>query len=81
MTTTQQIQRELKTLPEYARKEVFAFVLFLKEKEQKAYAERLKPSVAKELKQAKLEWENGDVHKFQNTEDAIHFLDDMLAQP
>ena len=82
MTTIQQIQQiqqEIKTLPEYARKEVFDFVLFLKEKEQKAYTERLKPSVAQELKQAKQEWENGDVHKFETTEDVIKFLDDMMT--
>ena len=46
MTTLQQIQREIKILPEYARKEVFDFVLFLKEKEQKAHAKELNPSVA-----------------------------------
>ena len=80
MTTIQQIQREIKTLPEYARKEVFDFVLFLKEKEQKAYTERLKPSVAQELKQSKREWENNDAHKFETTEDAIKFLDDMITK-
>ena len=79
MTTIQQIQREIKTLPEYARKEVFDFVLFLKEKEQKAYTERLKPSVIQELKQSKREWENNDVYKFENPEDAIKFLDDMMT--
>lgn len=79
MTTIQQIQREIKTLPEYARKEVFDFVLFLKEKEQKACTERLKPSVVQELRQAKQEWENGDAHKFENPEDAIKFLDDIIA--
>ena len=43
MTTIQrQIQQEIKTLPEYAQKQVFNFVLSLKEQEQKTHPESLK---------------------------------------
>ncbi len=41
MTTIQrQIQQEVKTLPEYAQKQVFNFVLSLKKQEQKTQAEQ-----------------------------------------
>ena len=49
MTTIQrQIQQEIKTLPEYAQKQVFNFVLSLKKQEQKTHKEPFKKNTATE---------------------------------
>ena len=57
MTTIQrQIQQEIKTLPEYAQKQVFNFVLSLKKKEQNTQAEQFSNNKKNQVIEEREDW-------------------------
>ena len=59
MTTIQrQIQQEIKTLPEYAQKQVFNFVLSLKKQEQSNQVEQFSDNKKNQVIEEREDWIN-----------------------
>ena len=73
MTTTQQIQQEIMSLPADILQEVLDFALFLQQKKAQNQDEVFNAASEKLLRQSQAEIEAGDAYSFDNPDDAIAF--------